>query len=284
MGFIPEGPLVVFTMASELACGLALAAACLDLVSGSSGEAGARRLGISVFPVAFLGMAASLFHLGRPLSAWRAVLNWRTSPLSAEILFFGLFLGASFLYSVLWWAGRKKGRRLLGAGTALLGLGAVISSSLVYLIPGRAPWNSGWIPLSFLGTAVVLGGAAAPAFGKLDGNIRKRRIFLSAGAAGGAAILLSAAWMLAGFSGQAPDAYRTAQLEAAGLLVLSDSAVWLGLYVVLAGILPIGFAILRWRSSRPASGFATTVFLSALAGATIGRVLMFVVGTRIPVF
>ena len=43
MSIIPEGPLVVFTIASELACGLALAAACLDLVSGSSDEAGAAR-------------------------------------------------------------------------------------------------------------------------------------------------------------------------------------------------------------------------------------------------
>jgi anaerobic dimethyl sulfoxide reductase subunit C (anchor subunit) len=284
MSLIPEGPLVVFTMASELACGLALAAACLDLVSGSAGEAGARRLGIAVFPLAVLGMAASLFHLGRPLSAWRAILNWRASPLSAEILFFSLFLGASFLYSVLWWTGRKKGCRLLSAGMALLGLSAVISSSFVYLIPGRAPWNSGWIPLSFLGTAFVLGGVAAPAFGKLNGNIRTRRIFLAAGATGGAAIILSAAWMLARLSGQAPDAYGTAQLEAAGRLIFSDSAVWLGLYVILAGILPIVFAILRWRSSRPAAGIAKAIFAAVLAGAVVGRVLMFAVGTRIPAF
>ena len=50
MSIIPEGPLIVFTMASELACGLALAAACLDLVSRElrrSGRAEARDLRIS---------------------------------------------------------------------------------------------------------------------------------------------------------------------------------------------------------------------------------------------
>ena len=105
---------------------------------------------------------------------------------------------------------------------------------------------------------------------------------MSAGAAGGAAIIVSAAWMFVRFSGQVPDAYGTAQLEAAGRLVVSDSAVWLGLYVVLAGILPIVFAILRWRSSRPAAGLAKAIFAAVLAGAAVGRVLMFAVGTRIP--
>jgi anaerobic dimethyl sulfoxide reductase subunit C (anchor subunit) len=284
MSLIPEGPLVVFTLASELACGLALAAACLDLISRGPGEAGARRLGISVFPVAVLGMAASLFHLGRPLSAWRAILNWRTSPLSAEILSFGLFLGASFLYSILWWARRTAGRRFLGVVTGFLGLGAVISSSLVYLIPGRAPWNSGWVLLSFLGSTFVLGGMAAHVFGKLGEDIRASRIVLSAGAVGGAAILVSTAWMLARFSGRVPDAYGTSQLEAAGRLVLSDSAVWLGLYVGLAGILPVAFAILRRRSSRPAARIGRMAFWSVLAGAAVGRVLMFAVGIRIPLF
>ncbi len=281
---IPECPLVLFTLASQLACGLALAAACLDLVSRRPGESGAKGLAISVFPLAVLGMAASLFHLGRPFAAWRAVLNWRTSPLSAEILFFGLFLGASFLYSGLWWTGRKKGRLLLGAATAFLGLGTVISSSLIYLIPGREPWNSGWVPLSFLGTAFGLGGAAASAFGRLGGNIRMRRIFLSAGAVGGAAILLSAAWMFARFSGQAPDAHGASQLEAAGHLLSSDLAALFGLYIVLAGILPIALAVLRWRSPDPANRIVKAAFWAVLAGAAVGRVLMFAVGTRIPVF
>ena len=90
--------------------------------------------------------------------------------------------------------------------------------------------------------------------------------------------------MFVRFSGQVPDAYGTAQLEAAERLIVSDSAVWLGLYVILAGVLPIVFAILRWRSSRPAAGLAKAIFAAVLAGAAVGRVLMFAVGTRIPRF
>ena len=282
---ISEGALVLFTLASELACGLALAAALLD-VFGRGPEAAAvgRKLALAAFPVAVAAMAASLFHLGRPLSAWRAVLNWKTSPLSAEILFFAPFLGASFLYAIVWFLRRTILRRTLGVLTAGLGVAAVVASSLVYLIPGREPWNSGWVPLSFFGSALILGGLTAVSFGGLDGKDRSRRLALLGGAIGGLTLALSAGWMLLRVSGSGLDAYGTAQLRAARALVMADSGLWLALIIVLSGILPIAFAVLGRRSSRYDAGFGKGVLLAALAGLAVGRVLMFAVGTRIPLF
>lgn len=281
---ISEGPLVVFTLAAQLACGLVLVTAFCDLRARGSEEKGARQLGISVFPVAVLAMAASLFHLGRPFSAWRALLNWRTSPLSAEVLFFGLFLAAAFLYSSLWWARKTRGRLALGAVTAGLGLAVVISSSMIYLIPGREPWNSAWVPLSFLGSTFVLGGAAAAASGAAGTDTFLRKAFSAAGAAGGLAGMVSAAWMTVRFSSQVPNALAAAQLAAARHLILSRAAGGFALYVAPAGILPVAFALWRWRSSRPVVPIERAVFWAVLAGVAVGRVLMFAVGTRIPQF
>ena len=54
--------------------------------------------------VVLLGLVSSVFHLGRPLGAWRIFLGWRHSWLSREALVFGLFgklaFGAPLL---LWW-------------------------------------------------------------------------------------------------------------------------------------------------------------------------------------
>lgn len=279
---IAEWPLVVFTVASELACGLALAAAFLDLrPRDAAGEAG-RPSGMLVFPVAVLGMAASVFHLGRPLAAWRAVLNWRSSPLSAEIILYGLFLGAALVTSGLWMFRRRRGRRAVGALTAALGLAAVVASSLVYLLPGRAPWDPIWVPLSFLGSAIVLGGTAA--FAGPGSEALPRRAFLAASGAGGLAVLVSAALMIARFSGAAPDTYASAQLAAARDVALSGPFALLGVQVLFAGFLPAVAAGLKWGSTRTSSFGSRALFWAALAGVVAGRVLMFAAGTKIPVF
>lgn len=279
---IAEWPLVVFTVASELACGLALAAAFLDLrPRDAAGEPG-RSSGMLIFPVVLLGMAASVFHLGRPFAAWRAVLNWPSSPLSAEIMLYGLFLGAALVTSGLWMFRRRRGRRAVGTLTAALGLAAVVASSLVYLLPGRAPWDSIWVPLSFVGSAFVLGGTAA--FAGPRGEAFPRRAFLAASGAGGLAVIISAALMIVRFSGAAPDAYASAQLAAARDVALSGPFALLGVQVLFAGLLPAVTAGLKWRSTRPNSFGSRALFWAALAGVVAGRVLMFAAGTEIPVF
>ncbi len=48
------------------------------------------------------GLAASFFHLGRPERAWRAVLMWRTSWLSREVIVMPAFIAALALW---WWIG-----------------------------------------------------------------------------------------------------------------------------------------------------------------------------------
>ena len=59
--------------------------------------------------------APSFLHLGRPERAWRAVLMWRTSWLSREVIVLPAFIG---LVALWWLALRADWRRLTGAAAA----------------------------------------------------------------------------------------------------------------------------------------------------------------------
>ncbi|MHB0972291.1 MAG: DmsC/YnfH family molybdoenzyme membrane anchor subunit [Thermoanaerobaculia bacterium] len=82
-------------------------------------------------PVVFLGLAvlamtASTLHLGKPMRAWRAMLNVRTSWLSREIAFANLFVAASAALLV------PGLRELVGWGALVAGLALAISIDQVY--------------------------------------------------------------------------------------------------------------------------------------------------------
>ena len=49
------------------------------------------------------GLAASFLHLGRKMQAWRAVLMWRTSWMSREVILLPAFI---LLVAVWWWSVR----------------------------------------------------------------------------------------------------------------------------------------------------------------------------------
>lgn len=55
--------------------------------------------GIITFILLFVGMIASIFHLGHPERAWRAVSQWRTSWLSREVIVLPVLIGLVVVYS-----------------------------------------------------------------------------------------------------------------------------------------------------------------------------------------
>lgn len=110
-----EWPLVGFTLIAAVLVATFTAAA-----------AGSLRLQAMWFlGLAAAGMGLSTLHLGRPLRAWRALLNLRGSWLSREIALFSGFVGfaaAHFLWPGPW----------LGAVTVVVGLGALFAVDRVY--------------------------------------------------------------------------------------------------------------------------------------------------------
>ena len=117
----------------------------------------------SAFVLGMIGLAASVFHLGRPWLAYRAVIAWRTSWLSREALAFGLFAGSASLYAATaflepWGlAVDPFWERCLGVAVATSGLAGVFCSAMIYASTGRVFWNLPYTGLKFLLTCLVLG-------------------------------------------------------------------------------------------------------------------------------
>ncbi|MEW6776405.1 MAG: DmsC/YnfH family molybdoenzyme membrane anchor subunit, partial [Bdellovibrionota bacterium] len=91
-----------------------------------------------------LALGVSIFHLGKPLFAWRALKMWRRSWLSREVLFFALFAGLAFLHAALRWfpLAPPPLRGAIGALVALSGLAGVYASACIYRVPARPSWNT----------------------------------------------------------------------------------------------------------------------------------------------
>ena len=111
----------------------------------------------------------SIFHLGRPAYAWRALKMWRRSWLSREVLLFGLFFALLFSVTACSWLWAFKiipiSPVVLDTASWLavaLGIAGVVASAFIYLVPARPAWNMVHTPLDFLLSAAVLGSTLAP--------------------------------------------------------------------------------------------------------------------------
>jgi DMSO reductase anchor subunit len=110
-----------------------------------------------------LGLAASVFHLGRPQYAFRAWIGLRTSWLSREIVAFGLFAGTATIYVATACLDYVDSpvpieiQVVLGVTAAVVGLLAVGCSVMVYVDTRRPFWSAGSTSVKFLLTALLLG-------------------------------------------------------------------------------------------------------------------------------
>jgi Fe-S-cluster-containing dehydrogenase component/DMSO reductase anchor subunit len=110
-----------------------------------------------------LGLTGSVLHLGRPSQAWRAVLGWRRSWLSREIIVFNLWIGAltGFLGAV--WLGLPATvTQLLGIGSVTLGVAGLVASAMVYADTQRPFWRFSSTFTRFVATACCAGFLVSP--------------------------------------------------------------------------------------------------------------------------
>lgn len=114
------------------------------------------------FAIAYIlavgGLIASTFHLGHPERALKAFSQWKTSWLSREAFCAVAALGVMAIYG----AGAVffgTHLRLLGVIGALLSLGTVFTTSMIYTQLKTVPrWNMPLTPLNFLSLSIA-GGA-----------------------------------------------------------------------------------------------------------------------------
>ncbi len=119
----PAFSVVIFTTIAGAAQGLVVTLA-LVLLAGMPLAASHVSTTLFVAEVMLLiGLGASFGHLGRPARAWRAVLMWRTSWLSREVIVLPVFMGIV----AAWWIALR-----MGVGTSLLAVAAIVVAGMLW--------------------------------------------------------------------------------------------------------------------------------------------------------
>jgi anaerobic dimethyl sulfoxide reductase subunit C (anchor subunit) len=161
---VREWALIAFTILLQLSVGAFVVLGAIHFFAmRQAGEEQADRLSdralLAIGPVLVLGLVASLFHLGNPLNAYRAVANLGSSWLSREILASVLFTGVGGLFAIMQW--RKFStfavRSVIALIAAVIGLFAIYSMGQVYLLPLQPAWNTVATPVQFFATTLLLG-------------------------------------------------------------------------------------------------------------------------------
>ena len=107
-----------------------------------------------------LALGASIFHLGRPRYAFRAVLGLKRSWLSREIVAFGLFAVLATIYALSCWSTLFPDVFIIdGAATATAIVGAIgiFCSAMVYKVTRRPFWDHPMTVVKFFMTIGILG-------------------------------------------------------------------------------------------------------------------------------
>lgn len=155
-------PLIVMLLLTQIAVGGFLSATVLMLWSAPALIVKSVVIGSMLCTAA--GLNASLFHLGRPQYAFRAVLGWRHSWLSREAIVFGLFGGAASALTaatIVPALAVPRGLQLaVAAGTAASGLAGVISSVMIYHVTQRPLWLFSSTAPRFVGTSLLTASVA----------------------------------------------------------------------------------------------------------------------------
>jgi formate dehydrogenase iron-sulfur subunit len=257
-------------------------------------------LGITIF-----ALNISVFHLGRPAYAWRALKMWRRSWLSREVALFGLFFlsimavtmaswvsaagaSTSLMSSLQRWsplAAQLLGQPLwpsllpwLGWISAVLGIGGIVASAFIYLVPARPAWNMTHTPIDFLLSAGLLGATLLPLLTQISNGVEGYIPFLGtlllplmrqrSGQAVRPQVILAALWLV----NQLIRALRlrhSALFEARASAELLNTTDFRAGFILLAG-LSLGAGVLS------ITGAPLGAFLAALGAVLMGRYLFFV--------
>jgi DMSO reductase anchor subunit/ferredoxin len=166
-------PLVVMLVLTQLSVGAFLAGLLVDRWLADSLAGTLRSIhALNALGFGLLAMAASTFHLGRPLYAFRAVLGLRHSWLSREIVAFGVFAGLATAYATAVFfyqhgstpavdvGSRARSIEWLGYSVAASGIVAVFCSTMIYVFTQRECWSFTRVAARFLLTSGLLGAAA----------------------------------------------------------------------------------------------------------------------------
>jgi formate dehydrogenase iron-sulfur subunit len=247
--------------------------------------------------VTSVALNISVFHLGRPAYAWRALKMWKRSWLSREVLLFGLFFVAltGFTFAALastFAASRLAPAHLSGLGIYLrmhgatiaitamggiagaLGLAGLVASAFIYLVPARPAWNMIHTPIDFLLSAALLGATLPAASGPVISALSQLPILSALPPAHAG---LNRAWLvsLAALFWLANQSIRLVRLNRSDVFERRAAATLLNLTELRAAQIAC-FGLVASSVVLTVIGCSGTAFFAAFVGVALARYLFFV--------
>jgi anaerobic dimethyl sulfoxide reductase subunit C (anchor subunit) len=161
---LKEWSLIIFTIVMQMAVGsFVILGGVHFFAERRNGAEEADRMAdrslLAIGPLVVLALLVTLFHLGNPLNAPRALTNFGSSWLSREIILAAIFsvLGAVFAFMQWRKISSPNVRKVLGLVTAAVGLVLVYAMAMVYQLPTVPAWDSPATPVTFFITTFLLG-------------------------------------------------------------------------------------------------------------------------------
>ena len=282
MTFAEEWPLLLFTLFTQFAVGTYIFFVVIRAFNNKLGKEKSVKLtglGMTVVgPVMAVALILSLFHLGTPMGAYRAILNWDSSWLSREIIFAGTFF-------VLWLVGyvmERKGAwsQVLGWINSLVGVAAIYSMASIYASTIMPAWTDVNTYFSFFGTTIVFGAAGTVLFilmSKEEKTDQVMSVLKVTGIIGIAAIALQLIYL----------PIYASSLAAGGGVGVESAAVLAGDYLyttifrwvlTMAGLAIILFGVFRKTMSKTIYQWSMAALVLVLAGEFLGRLIFYASG------
>ncbi len=291
-------PLVVMLVLTQLSAGAFAVDAMMNWGTDAElSSALGRAQSLVALALGLLALGASVFHLGRPLYAFRAFIGLRTSWMSREIIAFGGFVKIALVYALSFWKpewfqaagipellGTDIGglQRILSLTTASVGMLAVSCSVLIYVVTKRKWWSGSSTSVKFFGTAACLGLSTMAAttcltaqlFPQADLRDGFRTLITWFALATAAKLLFEGSMFRHLFDKQQGDLKRTALLMTRNL---RDVTSWRFLLGGLGGVLLPGLLLLSGASPGAMSSLVVCCFalLLTLSGEFLERTLFF---------
>jgi anaerobic dimethyl sulfoxide reductase subunit C (anchor subunit) len=275
-----ELPLVIFTILGQMSVGAFVILWLRDFLTKDAMEQKEislqRTISFTLVILMGIGILSSMLHLGHPEHAYRALIHFKTSPLSREIWVTASFFWLLVAYTYFSWIEAEVGeiRRLIGLAAIAIGILAVIVSSLAYMLPARGAWNHFTTMGSFFCTAFLLGVflVSAITIYKDREPLKNRYLYLIL-----TVIILQAIIMLIhrnylfNFS---PETQETANLLYTKLAILFWLRVIIGLIVPF--LLTLNIIRLKAHNNLTINILTYTGFGCVLIGESLSRILFFV--------
>lgn len=148
--------LVIFSICVQAAIGIMVFAAIAKLINK---DGVFKTAAVSAAGLAIVGLLASLFHLGRPLSALNSLAQLGSSWLSREIWLTALFTALTIVIAllVLLKPAAKSAIRVIVPITAVVGLIDVYVMASVYYVTSVPAWQHGATFVESYAAAVSMG-------------------------------------------------------------------------------------------------------------------------------